>query len=653
MISKETIDKILEYARIEEVVGDFVHLKKAGANYKGVCPFHDEKTPSFVVSPAKNIYKCFGCGAAGDPLKFVMEHEHLNYPEGLKYLASKYRIEVEETNTQLSDEQKAEQTNKDSLFIAMKYAAKYYQDELLNTEEGKVVGLSYFHYRGFTDKTINDFELGYAPDGFENFTKAAQKVGYQLSILQKAGLVKAKDEKHFYDFFRARVMFPIHNLSGKVVAFGGRIMTKDVKQAKYINSPETEIYTKGKLVYGIFQAKNEIRKQDACYLVEGYTDVLSFYQAGITNIVASSGTALTKEQVRLIKRFSNNIILIYDGDKAGINAALRGVDIMLEEDMNVKVVVLPDGEDPDSFVNSKGAEVTLQYIQDNKKDFIFFKADILLKSANNDPSLKANAIRSIVESLALIQDPIRKAFYTRECSTLAELSEDILIKEVNKFAIQLYKQRKQITDSADIDLAKELIEQKVKIEQESIPQSPIDNQLANQEKDVLRILFLHGNRVMSDEEIVVNYILNHIEGTPFFNQTYQKIFNTYVEFYDNGVSFENLQDDKFYQDEEIKSFIIDLNISPYELSPKWESQYNIVVKGRERVWEYDVVSTINRYMYHKILERLKVIDQEIKELSINGSPDNFEQIEQKLQEKLHLQNSKKEIAKIPGTVIFK
>lgn len=286
MISKETIDKILEYARIEEVVGDFVHLKKAGANYKGVRPFHDEKTPSFVVSPAKNIYKCFGCGAAGDPLKFVMEHEHLNYPEGLKYLASKYRIEVEETITPLSEEQKAEQTNKDSLFIAMKYAAKYYQEELLNTEEGKAVGLSYFHFRGFTDKTINDFELGYAPDGFENFTKSAQKAGYQLSILQKAGLVKAKDEKHFYDFFRARVMFPIHNLSGKVVAFGGRIMTKDVKQAKYINSPETEIYTKGKLVYGIFQAKNEIRKQDACYLVEGYTDVLSFYQAGITNIVA-------------------------------------------------------------------------------------------------------------------------------------------------------------------------------------------------------------------------------------------------------------------------------------------------------------------------------------------------------------------------------
>ncbi|MCO5233729.1 MAG: DNA primase [Chitinophagales bacterium] len=653
MISKDTINKILEYARVEEVVGDFVHLKRAGANFKGVCPFHDEKTPSFVVSPAKNIYKCFGCGAAGDPLKFVMEHEHLSYPEGLKYLAAKYKIEIEETDTPLTEEQKSEQTAKESLLIAMKYAAKYYHDALLNTEEGKLVGLSYFHFRGFTDKTIHDFELGYAADSFENFTKSAQKAGYQLNILEKAGLVRTKDEQHSYDFFRARVMFPIHNLSGKVVAFGGRIMSKDVKQAKYINSPETEIYTKGKLVYGIFQAKNEIRKQDACYLVEGYTDVLSFYQAGIANVVASSGTALTKEQVKLIKRFSNNIILIYDGDQAGINAALRGVDIMLEEDMNVKVVVLPNGEDPDSFVKANGSEATLQFIEENKKDFIFFKSEILLKSAKNDPSLKASSIRNIVESIALIQDPIRKAYYTKECSMLAELSEDILIKEVNKFSIHLHKQRKHLSGLADIQIAKDLIDLSVKIEPEIIAEDSSKNILAIQEKEILRVLFQHGHRVMKDEELVIHYILNHIEGIPFSDALCLKIFNTCIEHYDKGVPFEQLQNEGFYQDDEIKTFIIDLNISPYQLSPKWESDYSIIVKSNERVWENDVISTINRFMYHKILERLKIIDQEIKELSADQTDENYALIEQKLFEKLTLQNSKKEIAKIPGTVIFK
>ncbi|HUH74194.1 MAG TPA: DNA primase [Chitinophagales bacterium] len=647
MISKETIQNILDHARVEEVVGDFVNLKRAGANLKGNCPFHDEKTPSFVVSPAKNIYKCFGCGAAGDPLKFIMEHEQMNYPEALRYLAKRYQIEVVEDNQPFNEEAKEQQTFKDSLFIAMKFASKYYHDTLLESVEGKAIGLSYFKQRGFSSKTIEDFQLGYAPDGFEVFTKHAQESGYQIDILEKSGLIKVKEGRSPYDFFRGRVMFPIHNLSGKVVAFGGRILSSDVKQAKYINTPETDIYTKGNLVYGIYQAKNDIRKLDACFLVEGYTDVLSLHQAGIHNVVASSGTALTKEQIKLIKRFTQNIILIYDGDKAGIQAALRGVDIMLEEEMDVRVVILPDGEDPDSFVKNRGTDQTLEFIDKNKKDFIFFKADILLKDTNNDPVLKSNAIHQIVETIAIIKDPIRKAYYTRECSKIAQLSEDILIKEVNKTLIKLQRQNKQIRE-ADAVVARELIEFDSPFKEQTPVPTP-EKDLHIQEKDVLRILFMHGHRVLPDGKHVATMILDHTHDVPFQNSNFQKIFDQYLKSYDNEVPFEELGDDKHYTDEEVKEFIIGLNISPYQLSPNWESQHNIIVKNMDRLWESDVESTMNRFSYHKILQELKSVDEKIKESSNN---DNFEEIIKLLEKKQILQAHKKEVAKKQGTVIF-
>lgn len=650
MISKETIQNIIDHARVEEVVGDFVHLKRAGANLKGNCPFHDEKTPSFVVSPAKNIYKCFGCGAAGDPLKFVMEHEQMNYPEALRYLATKYRIEIVEDESPFNEEVKEQQTFKDALFIAMKFAAKYYHENLLDSEEGKAIGLSYFKQRGFSTKTIEDFQLGYSHDGFETFTKHAQSSGYQIDILERAGLIKIKEGRSPYDFFRARVMFPIHNLSGKVVAFGGRILTKDVKQAKYINSPETDIYTKGNLVYGIYQAKNEIRKQDACFLVEGYTDVLSLYQAGIQNVVASSGTALTKEQVKLIKRFTQNIILIYDGDKAGINAALRGVDIMLEEEMDVRVVILPDGEDPDSFVKNRGTDETLKFIQENKKDFIFFKADILLKETNNDPVLQSNAIHQIVETIAIIKDPIRKAYYTRECSKIAKLSEDILIKEVNKAIIHQQKQNKQIRE-ADAIVARQLIEINTPYIDTNPVKTPQQKDLYIQEKDVLRILFLHGHRVMPDGKHVATMILDHTHDVPFQNAEFQKIFDQYVKSYDNDVPFEELENENHYNDEVVKQFLIGLNISPYQLSPNWETQHNIIVKNMDRLWENDVQSTMNRYSYHKILQELKSIDEQIKVCSSSSGAD-FEEIAKLLEKKKLLQTHKENIAKNQGTVIF-
>lgn len=650
MISKETIQNIIDQARVEEVVGDFVHLKRAGANLKGNCPFHDEKTPSFVVSPAKNIYKCFGCGAAGDPLKFVMEHEQMNYPEALRYLATKYRIEVVEDEQPFNEEVKEQQTFKDALFIAMKFAAKYYHENLLESEEGKAIGLSYFKQRGFSTKTIEDFQLGYAPDGFETFTKHAQSSGYQIDILQKSGLIKIKEGRSPYDFFRARVMFPIHNLSGKVVAFGGRILTKDVKQAKYINSPETDIYTKGNLVYGIYQAKNEIRKQGACFLVEGYTDVLSLYQAGIQNVVASSGTALTKEQVKLIKRFTQNIILIYDGDKAGINAALRGVDIMLEEEMDVRVVILPDGEDPDSFVKNRGTDETLKFIQENKKDFIFFKADILLKETNNDPVLQSNAIHQIVETIAIIKDPIRKAYYTRECSKIAKLPEDILIKEVNKAIIHQQKQNKQLRE-ADVIVARQLMEINTPYIDTNPTKTPQQKDLYIQEKDVLRILFLHGHRILPDGKHVATMILDHTHDIPFQNAEFQKIFDLYVKSYDNEVPFEELENENHYNDEVVKNFLIGLNISPYQLSPNWETQHNIIVKNTDRIWENDVQSTMNRYSYHKILQELKSVDEQIKQYSSSSEAD-FEEIAKLLEKKKLLQIHKENVAKNQGTVIF-
>lgn len=648
MISQDTKNKILDAARIEEVIGDFVHLKRAGSNLKGNCPFHDEKTPSFVVSPAKNIYKCFGCGAAGDPVKFVMEHEHLSYPEALRYLAQRYRIEIVEEDNHSRNESKEQQSLKDSLFIAMKYAAGYFQSSLTESEEGKTIALPYFKQRGFTQKTIEDFQLGYAPDGFETFTKDALKAGYQLDILVKAGLVKEKEGRNPYDFFRARVMFPIHNLSGKVVAFGGRIMGKDPKQAKYINTPETDIYTKGKLVYGIYQAKNEIRRKDACFLVEGYTDVLGLYQAGISNVVASSGTALTHEQVKLIHRFTNNIILIYDGDNAGIKAALRGVDIMLDEGMDVKVVILPDGEDPDSFVRSQGTDATLDYIQANKKDFIFFKADILLKETNGDPTLKSNAIHNIVESISLIKDPIRRAYYVRECSKLAELPEEMLIKEVNKQTIQQHKQR-NVMDDASALVAKELLVDGVGgAQQQQLPAENPVSLLDIQEENVLRILLTFGERMLPEGMNVTDFVKNQIGLQPFKNSIHQKMYQIYFEHYEQKVGFEDLQNEQFYEDEDIKQFIIDLKISKYELSPNWEKEHNIPVKGVERVWLHDVYSTIDRFILHKINEHLREIDQQLKQLT----DDEFDKQLELLQQKTYLQNPKIAIAQKFGTIIL-
>lgn len=437
MITQKTIGEIFETAKIEEVVGDFVNLRRRGVNMIGLCPFHNEKTPSFTVSPNKGIYKCFGCGKGGNAVNFVMEHEQFSYPDALRYLAKKYGIKIEEK--QLSPEQDLERQRKDSLFIINDFAVNYYHDNLMNSDIGKSVGLSYFKQRGFREETIKKFQLGFAFDKKDHLTLTMVNKGYNIDLLKTVGLTS----KYGRDFFRNRVQFPIHNLSGKVIGFGGRILVNDKKQPKYLNSPETEIYNKSRVLYGIYFAKKAIRQEDNCLLVEGYTDVISLNQAGIENVVSSSGTSLTVGQIQLIKRNTPNITILYDGDAAGIKAALRGLDLVLEQDMNVKVVLLPEGEDPDSFVQSVGTEQFKEYIKEKAADFILFKTNLLLEETANDPIKRAELIKDIVGSIARIPDPIKRSVYVRECSGLMEISEQILVDEANKAVMRLVKNRRK------------------------------------------------------------------------------------------------------------------------------------------------------------------------------------------------------------------
>jgi len=427
MISNETIDKIFETARIEEVIADFVTLKKAGSSYKGLSPFVNEKTPSFIVSPAKQIYKDFSSGKGGNVVSFLMEHEHYSYPEALKWLAKRYNIEVEETGQ--TDEQRQKRSEKESLYLVNEFANRYFQQQLWESEKGKNIGLSYFKERGFTEETIKEFQLGYSHEEYEALTKAAQKESYTLEYLVKTGLTKESNGRTT-DRFRGRVMFPILSHTGRVLGFGGRTLLKEAKIAKYLNSPESEIYHKSKTLYGIFQAKNELSKQDNCLLVEGYTDVISLYQAGVKNVVASSGTSLTRDQVMLIKRYTQNVTILYDGDSAGIKASLRGIDMILEEGLNVQVLLFPDGEDPDSYARKVSSTELEEYIKEEKQDFLRFKAALLLKEAGSSPLEKSNAARAIVESIAIIPDALKRNAYVQECAHVLQMEERILFTEL-------------------------------------------------------------------------------------------------------------------------------------------------------------------------------------------------------------------------------
>ncbi|MBM0656287.1 DNA primase [Capnocytophaga genosp. AHN8471] len=483
MISKNTIDKVYDQMRVEEVIGDFVQLKRAGSNYKGLSPFSNERTPSFMVSPVKQIWKDFSSGKGGNAIAFLMEHEHFTYPEAIRYLAKKYHIDIEET--QQSTEEKAQADERESLYIVSEYAQQYFQDTLFNTEAGKAIGMTYFKERGFTEETIQKFRLGFSPDEWTAFTDNALAKGYQLEFLEKTGLTIVNGDRKF-DRFKGRVMFPIHSMSGRVLGFGGRILTNDKKQAKYLNSPESEIYHKSKVLYGIFFAKQAIAKADNCYLVEGYTDVIQMHQKGIENVVASSGTALTQDQIRLIHRLTPNITVLYDGDAAGLRASIRGVDLILEQGMNVKVCTFPDGDDPDSFARKTAYEDLVLYLENNATDFIRFKASLLMQEAQNDPIKKAETIRDMVESISKIPDLIKREVYVRECATIMDISEQVLFSTLAQIL------KKDFYEGQKVERKQKAAMQVVQTPEEA--QKRTVNRLEVLEHDLIKNLLLYGNR---------------------------------------------------------------------------------------------------------------------------------------------------------------
>ena len=490
MISKATIDQVFDTARVEEVIGDFVQLKKSGSNFKGLSPFSEERTPSFMVSPVKQIWKDFSTGKGGTSVSFLMEHEHFTYPEAIKYLARKYNIEIEETVQTDSDKEAAGE--RESMYLVSEFARTYYQNTLHKTDQGKAIGLSYFKERGFTDETIQDFQLGFSTDAWSGLTDSALKKGYKLKFLESTGLSIVKGEKQF-DRFKGRVLFPIHSMSGRVLGFGGRILAKNEKAAKYLNSPESDIYHKSKVLYGIYYAKQTIAKEDNCFLVEGYTDVIQFHQKGIKNVVSSSGTALTPDQIRLINRLTKNITVLFDGDPAGIRASLRGIDLILEQGMNVKICTFPEGEDPDSFAKQNTLEELKDYLKSNAKDFIAYKASLLMEEAQNDPVAKANLIRDMVTSISKVSDNIQKEIYVRDCSRIMDISEDVLFSTLAQMG------KKAQSDANKTYNKKQKAFEVVK---SVAPPKKVDIQYELEQK-IIEILLLYGSRKESFEDLIL------------------------------------------------------------------------------------------------------------------------------------------------------
>lgn len=627
MISQETIDAIFQATQIEDVVGEFVHLTKRGVNHKGLCPFHDEKTPSFTVSPNRNIYKCFGCGKGGNAVNFLMEHEGMSYPEALRYLARKYNIPIEET--QMPAEFEAEKHERDSLYLINEYAKEFYRNQLFNTDLGKSIGLSYFRERGLLRKTIDAFELGFSTPSRDELTKTAVQAGYNIEFLRKLGLTTEQDR----DFFFNRVMFPIHNLSGKVVAFAGRHLVTDKKSPKYINSRESDIYHKSKVLYGLHLAKKAIRKEDFCLLVEGYTDVLSLHQSGIENVVASSGTSLTVEQVKLIKRYTQQIKILYDGDAAGIKAATRGIDLVLEQDMNVELVLLPEGEDPDSYIKSVGVTEFKSYLERESKDFILFKTDLILKEAGKDPVKKAGLIKNIIESLAHIPDPVKRSVYTRQCAETLRVDEAILVAETNKVMSSKLRDARidRLREShTDHDLQQQHIEkekQKAVAEKWKEEKTSTDE---HQERDIVRILILYGDRTIEVEQermSIAQYILSEIqEALPFFdNSLYARIVTEY------GLSLAEgkpLNTDFFirHQDPQVASLAIEICSSPYELSENWQKMWDIRLETQPMPEEneaQDAIQALYRFLLRKYQKMSEENLRQIKEYQASGDDESL------------------------------
>lgn len=656
MIPPKTVRDILDAVRIEEVVEDFVTLRKRGVNLIGLCPFHHEKTPSFNVSPSRNIFKCFGCGKGGDAVTFLMEHESFSYPDALRWLARKYNIEIEEVER--TPEQLAEQQLADSLYIVNDFALRHFQEQLFDTGEGKSVALSYFKQRGLREETIRAFGLGYAPDVRDLLLQRAKAAGHSVDLLKKVGLCSTDGTR---DFFRARVMFAIHNLSGKVAAFAGRTMSADKTIPKYINSPETEVYVKNKTLYGAFQAKKAIRQKDECVLVEGYMDVISLHQAGIENVVASSGTSLTEGQLQLIKRNTANLKILYDGDPAGIKAALRGLDLALEQDLNVKIVLLPEGEDPDSYVQKIGSEAFEQYIVKEANDFILFKTRLLLEETKGDPIKKSALIKDIMGSIARIPDPIKRGVYLKECAALLEVQEEVLHTETNKLITaslrkKAEKEARQPGAASDSPAAQPFPDVPPGAEPVvAVPQreQPLQRSDEFQERDIVRLLVQFGGQMLPEDQVTVaEYVLADIEESlgNFDNPLYGKLARECHTLLLEGKA---LAQDFFlrHDSREIADLAIDLLSSPWEYSSKWEEK-GLPLQNQpmpELNFDKDVRKALSIF---KIKKLNKLLAQNMERLKIAAQQGDIEKEIRFQKINIHIEKTRNKIARSNGIVVL-
>ncbi|PRD51449.1 DNA primase [Sphingobacterium gobiense] len=626
MIKKETIEKVLDAARIEEVVGDFVDLKKRGTSLIGNCPFHNEKTPSFHVSVPKGIYKCFGCGAGGDALKFVMELEKYSYPEAIRYLADKYSIPVEEVER--SPAQLAAQDKRESLYVLSAWAGKYFKEQLWNTPSGQSIGLTYFKERGYQESIITKFDLGYSPDQWTALSEAAVESGFHKDYLKEIGLAIERDDNSLYDRFRGRVIFPIHNLTGRVIGFGGRTLKTEKAVPKYVNSPESDIYHKSDVLYGLHFAKKAIKDNDVCYLVEGYADVLSMHQAGVENVVSSSGTSLTSGQIRLISRFTNNVVILYDGDAAGIKASLRGTDMLLEEGLNVKVLLFPDGNDPDSYIQRYGSTAFKEYIAKHQEDFIFYKTNILLKDTDGDPIKRAEVIREVVESIALIPDEIKVSVFIQQCSHLLDIEERVLLTELNKIRIQkaraqdrkVQQATKTFNEDAPVDtppadffLTDDERTQGTSSAGEETQATTSDTL---QEREIVRILLIYGSEPAvweGDGDIpVAPLLLNALDDITFEDRASAFIVDTFKQ---KAEHFE-IPDTKYFfshEDKDVQDLAITCVTTPYELSPNWNDEKRKIYVREEREHLQELtMQAIYRIKKRKVEKEMVRIREELK-----------------------------------------
>ena len=654
MISQDSIQQILSRIDIVEIVGSFVKLKKRGSNYLGLCPFHNEKTPSFTVSPAKEIYKCFGCGRSGNSIGFLMEAEKYSYVEALRWLAAKYNVEIEETET--SPEYKQQQQVADSLYIINNFAQKYFTDALFNSEEGQDIALSYLKERGFREDIINKFQLGYNPETRDGLTKAALAAQYSLEFLQKSGLVNIRDG-NAYDNYRGRIIFPIHNQSGKVLGFGARIIKKNDKAPKYINSPENEIYVKSKVLYGSYFARQAIDKADECLLVEGYTDVVSLHQAGIENVVASGGTSLTPDQLRLIKKYTNNLTIIYDGDSAGIKAALRGLDLALEESLNVKLVLIPDGEDPDSYVNKKGTAEFINFINANKKDFILFQLGIALKDAGNDSNKKSIVVNQIAETISKInktEDFTKQQDYIKQCSEILKIEESGLHALVNKFI------REKI-GKEEIRLNRDQRFNDPQVLANETNNTEFGNALTNdvtalfnkdeiQEQAMVRSLLEFGLKDWNEEQKVAEYIFKEIEDNQLEelidNKELIRILKTYQAWYRAGIE-PTAKNFLYHEDLQMSALVVSIMDFNYEISPNWKEHFEGHIATREELFAEEVFSTLNYLKLRKIKRLMDENQRDLEKATIAEDQMMLVQTHQ------HLKQMEIELTKQMGTVIFR